>query len=204
VKTAREAVMCEEARANAVGFVSIENRKRNISLETIKNIVSELRSSMKTVIIGFPDTAEEIIEKAAITNVNAVEIFTLDSEEIEKIKQQGFEVIRAVTIDLETKQSEIPVNELIALTEASDVMLFEASMQGKKGGLGLEYDYEKTLAPFIKHCKKFAIAGGLTPFNLEKALALKPYSVNVSSGVESENGEKDLNIIKEFVERCNQ
>jgi phosphoribosylanthranilate isomerase len=103
---------------------------------------------------------------------------------------------------METGQLEIAIDELMKFAQFCDVILFEPSLRGKTGGMGLNYDYEKIISPYLQYCKRFSIAGGLKSDNLPEALKLNPYAVHVSSGVESEVGKKDREKVKEFIRRC--
>lgn len=201
VTSMEDALMCEEMGADAIGFVSVESRRRNVQIEKIKGILEQLGPFTTKSLIGFPENSEEFIEKARYVNADMVQLYTLNVAEIEKIKQQGFGVIRAVHIDRETGQLEMDINEFAEFARVCDVILFEPSLRGRKGGIGLKYDYEK-ITPYVHYCKRFSIAGGLAHDNVQEALKLNPYAVHVSSGIESEIGKKDGEKVKAFIKRC--
>lgn len=71
------------------------------------------------------------------------------------------------------------------------------------GGTGQAGDWE-TARQFVEHSPKpVLLAGGLTPENVREALMkVKPWGVDVSSGVESAPGRKDLEKVKRFIEQC--
>lgn len=202
ITTVEDAVICENAGVDSLGFVNVEGRTRSISLDKIKEMVENIGPMTLSTLIAFPKNADEIIKKATFVEVDAVQTYTLGIEELEKIRDQGFRVYRAIEIDIKTGNLKIPVEDLITFGEASDMIIFEPSLNDIVGGLGLQYNYEKTLTPYINYCKRFGIAGGLTPKNLVEALKIKPYSVDVSSGVESKLGTKSEEKVIEFIKRC--
>jgi phosphoribosylanthranilate isomerase len=76
-------------------------------------------------------------------------------------------------------------------------LLFE----GPRSGSGTPADWKKAAA--VAHCTDVVLAGGLTPANVTAAIeAVAPWGVDVSSGVESRPGIKDLDKIAEFVARA--
>ncbi len=203
VTSMEDALICEEAGADAIGFVSVEGRRRNVQIEKIKDIIEQLGPFTTKSLIGFPESSEEFIEKARYVNADMVQLYTLNVAEVEKIKQQGFGVIRAVHIDVKKGKIEMDLDEFMEFTQVCDVILFEASLHGKTGGMGLKYDY-RNIMPYLQYCKRFNIAGGLHPDNVQEALKLNPYAVHVSSGVESEGGRKDKEKVEAFMKRCKQ
>jgi phosphoribosylanthranilate isomerase len=75
------------------------------------------------------------------------------------------------------------------------------------GGTGITFDWRKA-APIVEHMKqvvKVVVAGGLSPTNVTEAIhVLKPWGVDVSSGVESEPGKKDPEKVRAFVSAVRQ
>jgi len=88
-----------------------------------------------------------------------------------------------------------------------DAFLFDTLIVGEglkpsptSGGTGKTFDW--SLLKDIKgQHKPFILSGGLNPQNvIEPVNAMKPYAVDVASGVESEPGKKDHRLLKEFIE----
>ena len=77
----------------------------------------------------------------------------------------------------------------------SDMLLFEEAAPGTGSG----YDY--STVP-VDSCERCIIAGGLNARNIDRALMMKPYALDVSSGVESTPGRKDPQLVSEFIRRC--
>ena len=202
IRTLEDALICEKAGADSLGFVDVEGRARSIPLENIKDIIEGIGPMILSTLIGFPKNSEEITKKADFVGADAVQIYTLDTNELEGVRDQGFRVYRAVSIDIGTGKLEVSVQDLNLFAEVCDMIVFEPSSDKVTGGLGLHYDYENILPPYINYCRRFGVAGGLNPQNVGDALKIKPYSVDVSSGVESKLGTKSEEKVIEFIKRC--
>ncbi len=76
-------------------------------------------------------------------------------------------------------------------------------MAGLSGGTGRTFNWE--LAWGLSTSRPIILAGGLTPANVSQALSVvRPYAVDVSSGVENESGGKDYQKMVEFVRQVKQ
>jgi phosphoribosylanthranilate isomerase len=83
----------------------------------------------------------------------------------------------------------------------ADAVLLDSFHPEKLGGAGVALDWELAAEAARRVSKPVILAGGLTPENVQKALAVvRPYAVDVSTGVESEPGKKDREKIKLFIE----
>ncbi len=80
----------------------------------------------------------------------------------------------------------------------ADYFLFDTYDKGKFGGTGKTFNHE-----LVKSINAdFFLSGGLNPGNIEKALKkIRPYAVDVCSGVEKIPGKKDISKMKLFFQR---
>lgn len=88
-----------------------------------------------------------------------------------------------------------------ARASVADLVLLDASVKGMDGGTGTRFDWNLLAAAPLG--RPFALAGGLDPENVVEAVQrLAPEYLDVSSGVESAPGVKDLDRVALFVERA--
>lgn len=106
----------------------------------------------------------------------------------------------------------LPYWKVIRLKEEGDLKIFEAFRtdtflidafhRDLYGGTGERVDFEflkKALARAANLGKKVMVAGGLDPENVEEVLALKPFGIDLNSGVETKPGLKDLAKIRAVI-----
>jgi phosphoribosylanthranilate isomerase len=107
-----------------------------------------------------------------------------------------------------------PVRDQDSLTEISrflefcrgvgkmpSAILVDAAVPGQHGGTGQTVPW-KLLADFRPGCP-LILAGGLTPQNVAEAVRLvRPYGVDVASGVEQHAGLKDTDKVKRFIDNA--
>jgi phosphoribosylanthranilate isomerase len=89
----------------------------------------------------------------------------------------------------------------VALAESmpGDYVMVDARVEGALGGTGRTFDW--SLVVGLAGRRKLVLAGGLTPDNVAAAVAtVRPWCVDVASGVESAPGVKDLGKVRAFVE----
>jgi len=82
-------------------------------------------------------------------------------------------------------------------------VLLDSSTAGKPGGTGQTFDWERVQpwAGVINSIGKLIVAGGLNPGNVQEAIhILRPWGVDVASGVEREPGKKDPRKVRAFIQ----
>jgi phosphoribosylanthranilate isomerase len=105
-----------------------------------------------------------------------------------------------------------PVLRAVALESAADTcttwpadttLLLDASDPVRRGGTGATIDWERA-APLARQ-RRIVLAGGLTPGNVAEAIAtVRPFGVDVSSGVEDSPGVKSFEKVTQFLENARQ
>lgn len=169
-----------EAGADAVGFVFAESVRRVTATEAAAATAS-LHSDIRKVAVMHHPSNEEWQDVLLGFRPDALQTDIDDFE----------------ALDMPDIVQRIPVvregNPLLD-AELPDVFLYE----GAKGGQGEVVDWQR--AADIAARGKMILAGGLTPANLAQAITtVRPFGVDVCSGTESEPGEKNHELIREFV-----
>lgn len=183
-----DAAICEEAGADAVGFVHYPGRRRSLALDEISRMASSLGPMTTKVIVCAPETSQEAVQFSERSGVDILQTYSLDPESLDEVRESGLKVIRAVS----TGRAEAE-----AFAPHADALVFEHGVPGT----GASYDYSSIP---IDCCERAIIAGGLTVDNVGEAKAMSPYAVDVSSGVEASNGRKDPELVREFIRRAKE
>jgi phosphoribosylanthranilate isomerase len=186
ITSSEDAAMCEDLGADALGFVYYPGKSRSISLKSISEIGASLGPVTSKVLVCKPSSVGESLSMLSDSCADALQLYSLGPEETSELRDRGVKVLRVVSSSGE---------EAERFAAAVDALVFEDGPPGR----GASYDYSRI--PSKLRSRAF-IAGGLTPENVHLAVALKPYGVDVSSGVETEPGRKDPAKVMCFIKRC--
>ncbi len=186
ITNAEDAFACEDSGADALGFVHVPGRGRSVPLDRIADICASLGPMTTSVLVCLPPDDEAAMDMVRRSGADIIQVHSLDPRSLDSVRGSGIGVIRAVRPDRE---------EAAIFAEHADALLFENGVPGT----GTGFDYSQTP---VNCCRRAIIAGGLNIDNLERAKVMKPYALDVSSGVESALGRKDPELVREFVRRC--
>ncbi len=99
-----------------------------------------------------------------------------------------------------------PNDKRCPLHAIGDAILLDTFVPGKHGGTGMIHDWEasrricRDMQP-----RRLILAGGLRPTNVQEAIrVVRPYAVDVSTGVESSPGVKSAEKMRDFIERVRE
>ena len=171
--------------AGFFGFILSDRFKRYVAPEKVALMKEFVPSSAKTVGVFVDEALDYVISTAKTAKLDMIQLHGNESEAyIAEIKEKtGLPVIKMVK----------PVSEddiITARQSIADLILLDSGA----GGTGKVFDW--SLAE--KLGRDYILAGGLTPVNVGDAVErLKPFAVDVSSGVETE-GIKDFSKMKAF------
>jgi len=186
ITNAEDAFACENSGADALGFVHVPGRNRSVSLDGIADICASLGPMTTSVLVCLPSDDKAAMDMVERSRADIVQVHSLDPRSMDSVRESGIGVIRAVRPDRD---------EATTYAEHADALLFENGVPGTGAG----FDYSQTP---VDCCRRAIIAGGLNIGNLEQAKVMEPYALDVSSGVESTPGRKDLELVREFIRRC--
>ena len=194
ITNVQDALAAADYGADAVGFVLYKSSPRCVDLKTVKNIIAQLPPFVTTVGV-FADTDEKEIH--SIVEDCGLDVIQLQGDEpAELCRRLGGRVIKAIRI-----QDKFSLNRMIPYKVRAFVL--DTYREGQLGGTGHTFDWN--LAVEAKKFGKIILAGGLTPENVGPAIEqVRPYGVDVSSGVEERIGKKDHSKLKRFIETAKQ
>jgi len=183
-----DALHAVEHGATAVGFVLWPRSPRAITVERAADIIAELPSNVMTVgvFVNEPvDAIRQVVERARLTAVQ------LHGDEPPAYADAlDWPVIRAISVNDIDEASEAWSPDTALLVDNIDPV--------RRGGTGAAIDWSQ--AAVIAQKRRVVLAGGLTPDNVASAIrAVRPYGVDVSSGVESAPGVKDFDKVAQFI-----
>jgi len=187
-----DALAAVEAGADALGFNFYRRSPRFITTAAAHEIIARLPSSVLTVGV-FVNEAEpaQVARIAAQSGVAAVQLHGEESPDY-CAALTGQQVIKALRVG----DSFTPEQAARYRTHA---ILLDAFSPHAHGGTGLSFDW--SLARRTRELvARLFLAGGLTPANVGAAIAaVRPFAVDVCSGVEAAPGRKDAKKLRAFV-----
>ena len=180
-----------EAGADLIGLVLYSGSPRHVALPVAEDIVRALPQTVVKVGV-FVNPAEGFVS-AAITRCGLTLLQFHGDEPPEFCTQFGVMSMKAFRIRDE--------ESLHALQRYStDAWLLDAYSPDRRGGTGDTFNWNLAIEA-RKLGRPIFLAGGLTPDNVAEAVrTVQPFGVDVSSGVESEPGRKDLTKVRAFVQ----
>ncbi|HOJ92375.1 MAG TPA: phosphoribosylanthranilate isomerase [Dictyoglomaceae bacterium] len=187
------AMHCEMEGIDAIGFVFVPWSFRYISLEKLDKMAPHLKRLSVMKIGVFADSSEEEIRD--VMNILPLDGIQLHGEEnIEFAKKfKEFFLIKAFGID------EKPLEEL-----EEDILKFSSIgyvLLDRNRNSSLTFDEFIEKVSKLRSYSKVILAGGINEDNLPKVIPLKPFGIDLSSGVEEEKGKKSLVKITNFMRK---
>ncbi|HEK9103278.1 phosphoribosylanthranilate isomerase [Bacillus pfraonensis] len=183
-----------EYGADAIGFVFAKS-KRKITPKKAKQIISELPTDVMKVGV-FVNESVEVIQKI-VNDCGLTHVQLHGDERNHHIRRLNIPSIKAVGVHSSEDIEQSTGYE-------ADFLLFDSPKEKFHGGNGKTFSWQ-----LLEHMpneirKKCMLAGGLHIENIKEAIEIvKPYMVDVSSGVETD-GKKDREKIKQFIRKAKE
>ena len=190
IKTESDALAAMEAGADLIGFNFYPKSPRYIDVGRCRDIMSVMRRYGRVICVGVFVNASAADIRATLDTCG-LSLAQLHGDEapemLTRLSGRGFKAFRGIPSSLDGfNRKDAPA------------FLLDASVKGEYGGTGVTADWECAAELAKKY--PFLLAGGLTPENVAEAVRkVRPWGVDVASGVEYAPGEKDANKMKAFV-----
>ena len=186
----KDALTAVDAGADALGFIFVPDTPRFVNSDQVAAIVAELPPFVTTVGIFANKDAAKIKTIADQCRLDAVQLHAdVTPEFCRNLDKKVIKVVRVKDKSSLSILSNYDVN----------AFLLDTYVEGKMGGTGKVFDWN--LALQARNYGRIIVAGGLNPDNVAQAVRhVKPYGVDVGSGVESVPGHKDPDKIRKFID----
>jgi len=187
-----QAVQCVALGADAIGCVFYPKSPRHLADDRARKICLALPERVKKVGVFVNQTFSRIMHHVKFCHLSTVQLHGQESPElVGRLRNENLQVIKALF-----------VNGNPSLKDAENyqpsAFLVEYGQGRLPGGNALEWNWEQAKNFGEKH--PLIIAGGLTPENVSHAIKVSsPHAVDVSSGVESSPGNKDIDKVSLFL-----
>ena len=180
IRDAGMAAAAVTAGANAIGFVFAESPRRVTPSEAAAAAAAIPDGIMKIAVMRHPSADDW----TAVLEGFAPDVLQTDAADFKHL-------------DVPARVGRWPVlreGPAAAQEVPPDIFVYE----GSSSGSGQTVDWSRAAA--IARRGRMILAGGLAPGNVAAAIAaVRPWGVDVSSGVERTRGEKDADLIREFI-----
>ena len=192
--------------ASAVGFVFAPSPRR-VTIDQVRSIAPHLPRNVDRYGVFVNATFEEIVATVEQAGLTGVQLHVSHDSELPRRLRAHFPAqdhaasVRIIavlpfTADLQQKLTAASQDTAI------DALLVDSRTAEAYGGTGIHYDWQAAQAAFhsVVPQRRLVVAGGLNPGNVAEAIrTLKPWGVDVVSGVEAAPGRKDPERVAAFI-----
>jgi phosphoribosylanthranilate isomerase len=195
-----DALVAVDAGADAVGFVFYEKSRRCVSVETARKIIAKLPERVEKVGV-FVVAEPKGITQTLCGGLTVAQIYPRGSLVLDELaKKLPCRMIPAISMAIigEDKMSGFYVSD--DFRDRILAVLIDSGNSELPGGTGEKFEWKALTEVTDRNGLKFVVAGGLNPENVSKAIeTMRPWGVDVSSGVEARPGKKDPEKVRAFV-----
>ncbi len=198
-----DALLAADAGADAVGFVFAPSPRR-VTAAQVAAIVPRLSPAVEKIGVFVDAKLDEIEETVRISGLTGVQLHSDAGPDMPAQLRNhlgpDLRILRVIHFSPEAHEQVIAV----AQNPNVDAILVDSRTATAVGGTGIAFDWQTARDTVFQNAgqngARFVVAGGLTPANVAEAIAtLKPWGVDVVSGVEASPGRKDAASVRAFI-----
>ncbi|MGB4781704.1 phosphoribosylanthranilate isomerase [Candidatus Methylomirabilis sp.] len=193
ITSCEDAWVAVEAGADALGFILVKGTPRYIEPEAAAIIAAQMPPFVATVGVFIDRTPEEIDRIMSASGLSLAQLH--GSETPRDCSRLRAPFVKAIRV-----QGEQDLEVLHTYPQAR-AFLLDTYVADRPGGTGRTFPWE--IAAKAVRQARVILSGGLTPDNVALAVTqVRPYAVDVCSGVEASPGRKDHQKVREFIEQA--
>jgi phosphoribosylanthranilate isomerase len=198
-----DASLAVDAGADAVGFVFAPSPRR-VTAAQVAAIVAHLPLAVEKIGVFVDVGLEEIEQTVRVSGLTGVQLHSDVGPDVPAQLRRSFgsafRILRVMHFG-HTAQEQVTA---IVQDANVDAILVDSRTATAVGGTGIAFDWQRARDTVFQYADlrqgRLVVAGGLTPANVAEAIAtLKPWGVDVVSGVEASHGRKDPIKLRDFI-----
>jgi phosphoribosylanthranilate isomerase len=204
--TLEDARFAVECGANAVGFVFAPS-PRQVKADTVRQITEKLPPQLEKYGVFVDAGFDEIVSTVAACGLTGVQLHrSSDARLPSRLREHLGRVSILSVLHYKDQEFEHQLTEL-GRNDALDGVLVDSSTARAVGGTGTSFNWLEARSSFLRAAPhlRLVAAGGLAPENVKQAIQiLRPWGVDVVSGVESAPGKKDPARVLAFIQSAQE
>jgi phosphoribosylanthranilate isomerase len=181
--------------ADALGFNLVRSSKRYIDTNSAAEWIVKLPANAAKVAILADPSLEEAIQIAELPFIDVLQLHGSESPAFcQRLAERGISFAKAIPAGDETFRQDLS-------SFGTSTIVLDSISEGKFGGTGQTFSWKRA-RELVRANRRLnlVLAGGLTPENVASAVAeVRPFGVDVTSGVESSSGQKDHERMRVFI-----
>ena len=198
-----DALMAAEAGADAVGFVFAASPRR-VTVAQVAVIVPGLPESIEKIGVFVNAGLEEIAAAVQMCGLTGLQLHSDAGADVParlRAEFAGLRILRVVHFGADAAG----MAAAYGADANVDAVLVDSRTATAVGGTGVAFDWNEARRTVFREDARLVLAGGLTPENVVEAIAtLRPWGVDVVSGVEAAPGRKDAEKVRAFVRNARE
>lgn len=202
-RTLRDAEIAVRDGADAIGLIVGTKffSEDEVSTTDASEIVAALPPFIGSVLVTHLQSGHEILDLYHAVLPTTIQLHNeVSMSVIEELrcKIPHVKLIKAIHIVDSTA-----IDQALMFSTCVDSILLDSRTDGRIGGTGVTHDWSVSQQIVLQTKVPVILAGGLTPSNVGLAIAkVTPFAVDVNSGVDAPNGDKDPQKVLRFIESC--
>lgn len=193
--TPQDATAAIESGADALGFNFYPGSKRYVVLETAGPWIAALPGNVAKVAILVNPSLAEATKIARLPGIDCLQLHGAETPDFcRQLRTEGVRFEKAIPVLDADSVAKVP-------DFGTDILLLDSGGPEEFGGSGKSFPWEigRRFVEANAHLRVI-LAGGLAPENVAEAITtVRPYGIDVTSGVESAPGRKDYARLRAFI-----
>ena len=193
--TSEDAAAAIEFGADALGFNFFTGSKRYLPIDAARNWIAALPAEIPKIAVLVNPGWDEAVRAAKLPGITGLQLHGAETPDLcRQLAEHGIRFAKALPVTTLDSVKSLP-------SFSTRTVLLDSSHAGEFGGSGRTFPWQigRDFVEANLHLRVI-LAGGLTPENVAEAVAaVRPFAVDVTSGVESSIGRKDHGRMRAFI-----